>query len=204
MPKNDSTLDSVTHGILLIDKPSGQTSHDVVERVRRAFRQKAVGHAGTLDPAATGLLVLLLGDATRLTPYLQGAEKGYRAKIKLGTVTDSADMDGAILSGPMEPARIKEVLTEMFISRLGNPDVSQPAEGLTPAEMPIVFIKQCLSEMSGDSELAVPSISAVKVKGTPLYQYARAGEEVPIVMRNMNFFGIEYLGFEFLRKINSC
>ena len=83
-------------GILLVDKPSGMTSHDVVDRVRRATGERRVGHAGTLDPMATGLLVVLVGPAARLAPYLTAAEKTYEARIVFGFETDTDDAEGQV------------------------------------------------------------------------------------------------------------
>src|ERR671910_2349518 len=82
-------------GILIIDKPEGWTSHDVVARARRLLREKRVGHTGTLDPFATGVLVLLVGRATRLAQFLSGAEKEYEAIVRLGYATDTGDLTGA-------------------------------------------------------------------------------------------------------------
>src|ERR671914_2402020 len=82
-------------GILIIDKPEGWTSHDVVARVRRVLKEKRVGHTGTLDPFATGVLVLLVGRATRLAQFLAGAEKEYEATVRLGYATDTGDLTGA-------------------------------------------------------------------------------------------------------------
>src|ERR671920_178359 len=82
-------------GILIVDKPGGWTSHDVVARARRILREKRVGHTGTLDPFATGVLVLLVGRATRLAQFLAGAEKEYEATIRLGYATDTGDLTGA-------------------------------------------------------------------------------------------------------------
>ena len=88
---------STTDGLLLVDKPAGMTSHDVVLAARRAFGESRIGHAGTLDPFATGLLVLLLGRATRLLPYLDGVPKEYEASIMLGSETETDDLHGAVV-----------------------------------------------------------------------------------------------------------
>jgi tRNA pseudouridine55 synthase len=88
---------STTDGLLLVDKPAGMTSHDVVLAARRAFGESRIGHAGTLDPVATGLLVLLLGRATRLLPYLDGVPKEYEASIMLGSETETDDLHGAVV-----------------------------------------------------------------------------------------------------------
>src|SRR5215207_5462474 len=86
-------------GILIIDKPEGWTSHDVVARARRLLREKRIGHTGTLDPFATGVLVLLVGRATRLAQFLSGAEKEYEATIRLGHDTDTGDLTGSRREG---------------------------------------------------------------------------------------------------------
>ena len=96
--------DATTDGLLLVDKPAGVTSHDVVLAARRAFGESRIGHAGTLDPFATGLLVLLLGRATRLLPYLDGVPKEYEATIALGRETDTDDLDGATVREAVAPA----------------------------------------------------------------------------------------------------
>src|ERR671914_391717 len=87
------------HGALVIDKPAGWTSHDVVARVRKIIGERKVGHTGTLDPFATGVLVLLIGQATRLAQFLAGAEKEYLATIRLGFATDTGDLTGARREG---------------------------------------------------------------------------------------------------------
>ena len=96
--------DTTTDGLLLVDKPAGVTSHDVVLAARRAFGESRIGHAGTLDPFATGLLVLLLGRATRLLPHLDGVPKEYEAIIALGRETDTDDLEGAVLRECATPA----------------------------------------------------------------------------------------------------
>ena len=95
-PKKIQTSKTEVNGVLLIDKPSGCTSHDVVNKVRRLVNQKAVGHAGTLDPMATGLLVILLGQATKISDYLLNKDKAYQLKAKLGVLTDTLDADGQV------------------------------------------------------------------------------------------------------------
>src|SRR5213082_2741807 len=86
-------------GLLIVDKPAGRTSHDVVARVRRILKEKRIGHTGTLDPFATGLLVLLIGRATRLAQFLSGAEKEYEGLIRLGYATDTGDVTGSRIEG---------------------------------------------------------------------------------------------------------
>src|SRR6185295_17692661 len=90
-------------GLLIIDKPAGPTSHDVVARMRRALREKRIGHTGTLDPAATGVLLLVLGKATRLAKFLSAADKSYEAVVRLGFSTDTADAEGQPI-GPISHA----------------------------------------------------------------------------------------------------
>src|SRR5512136_282582 len=90
--------DTSPHGLLILNKPGGFTSHDVVNRVRRATRVKEVGHAGTLDPMATGVLVVCVGQATRVSEYLLGHDKAYRATIRLGVETNTYDADGEVVA----------------------------------------------------------------------------------------------------------
>jgi len=92
-PTNDDPI-----GVLLVDKPQGMTSHDIVARMRRVFRIKKIGHAGTLDPMATGLLLILVGKATKVSQYLMSMDKEYTGTVKLGEVTDSQDADGEIVA----------------------------------------------------------------------------------------------------------
>jgi tRNA pseudouridine55 synthase len=101
MPATTATTD----GLLLVDKPAGVSSHDVVSAARRALGQKRIGHAGTLDPFATGLLVLLVGRATRLLPYLPGEPKVYLATIRFGAETDTEDLDGQVVREAELPTR---------------------------------------------------------------------------------------------------
>lgn len=135
-------------GILLVDKPPGLTSHDVVDRVRKAAGIRRVGHTGTLDPGATGLLILCLGTATRLSEHLTGLDKVYEGYMRLGVVTDSYDMDGAILEENPVPA-------------LGAED-----------------IQRVFDQYTGDILQTPPMVSAVKVGGERLYKKARKGETV--------------------------
>ena len=104
-----------TDGLLLVDKPAGMTSHDVVLAARRAFGESRIGHAGTLDPFATGLLVLLLGRATRLLPHLDGVPKEYEATISLGRETDTDDLQGAVVreAAPPSDAAIADAIAQL-------------------------------------------------------------------------------------------
>ncbi len=135
-------------GLLLVDKPSGPTSHDIVHKIRRNFRIEKVGHGGTLDPAATGLLVLLLGRATRLSDRIMGGDKEYAGTLRLGTVTNSQDMDGEVLE-------------------------QKPFDAVTREQA-----EAALEPLKGDIYQMPPMVSAIKLNGVPLYKLARKGQEV--------------------------
>lgn len=117
--------DTATDGLLLIDKPAGVTSHDVVLAARRAFGESRIGHAGTLDPFATGLLVLLLGRATRLLPHLDGVPKEYEAVIHLGIETATDDLDGAVVREASPPT--DAAIAEAILGLTGELDQIPPA-----------------------------------------------------------------------------
>ncbi len=136
-------------GILLVDKPTGCTSHDVVAHIRRSFGIKKVGHAGTLDPLATGLLILLLGKATKISQYLISLNKEYEGEFLLGQSTDSHDSDGEVVESKPLPADLNEIKLKTEMLR---------------------FI--------GDQYQTPPMFSAKKHKGKPLYKMARQGQEV--------------------------
>ncbi|MBL4575918.1 MAG: tRNA pseudouridine(55) synthase TruB [Opitutaceae bacterium] len=135
-------------GVLLVDKPSGMTSHDVVSRIRRIFKMKRVGHAGTLDPLATGLLILLIGKATKLSQFLMSLDKVYEGTVKLGESTTTQDAEGEVLSTRPVPELSKE-------------DVEAHTAG---------FI--------GDQYQIPPMYSAIKIDGVPLYKLARKGKTI--------------------------
>src|SRR5260221_7991072 len=116
-------------GVLLVDKREAPTSHDVVEVARRALGVRRVGHAGTLDPLATGLLVLMVGKATRLASLLSGVDKTYRGVLKLGVSTDTFDRDGEP-SGPPRPVTIDRETLSREIDRFRG-TISQPAPGVS-------------------------------------------------------------------------
>ena len=139
-------------GVLLIDKPAGLTSHDVVARVRRIVRERRVGHTGTLDPFATGLLVILVGRATRLAQFLSGAEKEYEAVIRFGFATETGDITGSPISDPN--------------SRDSLPDFS------------VERIEAALESLRGEIDQIPPMYSAKKKDGQKLYELARRGETV--------------------------
>ncbi len=135
----------MTEGIIVVDKPDGMTSHDVVARVRKIFKMRRVGHAGTLDPLATGVLVLLLGKATKLFSKFVAFDKAYCATMILGTETTSADTQGDIIQ-------------------------QRPYQHITRAA-----VEKVLENFIGEIEQIPPMVSAVKIKGRKLYQLARKG-----------------------------
>src|SRR2546426_3100349 len=138
----------VLDGVLVINKPAGWTSHDVVARARTLLGMPKVGHTGTLDPAATGVLVLCLGRATRIAEYLMHADKAYRAVLRLGVATDTQDATGTVVG------RVAETL---------------------PDRAAIVAV---MNRFVGRRQQVPPMYSAVKVQGVPLYKAARAGRTV--------------------------
>ncbi len=135
-------------GVLLIDKPSAHTSHDVVARLRGILRMKRIGHAGTLDPMATGLLVMLVGKATRISQYLMSVDKEYTGTIKLGQSTNTQDAEGQVME-------------------------TRPVPSLTEAD-----VRAALNGFLGDQYQMPPMFSAIKIAGKALYKSARAGEEI--------------------------
>lgn len=150
-------------GILLVDKPGGMTSHDVVSRARRALSTRKVGHAGTLDPMATGLLLLGVGSATRLLTYLVGLGKTYTATIRLGESTDTDDADGEVVA-------------------------TADASAVTRAD-----IDAGVAQLTGDLQQVPSSFSAIKVDGRRSYDRARAGEEVVLPPRRVTVSRFEVL-----------
>ena len=135
-------------GILLIDKPTDHTSHDVVARLRGKLKMRRIGHAGTLDPMATGLLIILVGKATRVSQYLVSLDKEYEGTVELGKVTDTQDAEGEMME-------------------------TRPVPPFTEAE-----VKAVITGFLGDQYQMPPMYSAVKIDGVPLYKSARKGEEV--------------------------
>jgi tRNA pseudouridine55 synthase len=141
------------NGILNIHKAPGMTSHDVVARIRKLLQQKRVGHTGTLDPMATGVLPICVGQATRVAEYLSESGKAYQAEITFGTVTDTYDAEGTII-------------------RTSNTDT------LTPER-----IKDLLPRFLGPQQQVPPLYSAIKIQGQPAYKHARAGEALTLEPR---------------------
>ncbi len=153
-------------GILLVDKPGGITSHDVVARARRALNTRKIGHAGTLDPMATGLLILGVGPATRLLTYIVGLDKTYEATIRLGASTDSDDADGT------EIAR-----ADAAVLAAVTPDA----------------VSAGIAALTGRIEQVPSTVSAIKVGGRRAYDLARAGEEVQLKARDVTVSRFEVL-----------
>ncbi len=151
-------------GFLLVDKASGMTSHDVVAKIRRRFGTKRVGHAGTLDPMATGVLVLGLGNATRLLQYVVDGTKGYSATIALGKSTVTDDREGEILI----------TATPELISQVTDADIAR-----------------VLGEMVGTISQRPSSVSAIKVAGKTGHERVRAGEEFELPSREVTITSID-------------
>lgn len=154
---------SAFSALIAVDKPAGMTSHDVVSRVRRAVGEKRVGHAGTLDPAATGVLVVGIGQATKLLGLLTLDRKGYRATFRLGSETTTDDAEG-------EVTRTAEV----------------PGELLEPARA-----AREVARLVGEHDQVPPSFSAVSVNGRRAYDAARAGEALELAARHVCIYGAE-------------
>jgi tRNA pseudouridine55 synthase len=157
---NDSNLD----GVLLVDKASGMTSHDVVAIVRRQLRTKKVGHCGTLDPLATGLLIIVLGRGTKIQDLLMSEDKEYVGTMTLGTMTDSQDADGKV--------------TE-----------TRPVGEYTREQLDTAFAK-----FHGDFYQMPPMVSAIKKDGVPLYKLARQGKVVEREPRFVHVYAHEIQG----------
>ena len=163
-------------GVLNINKPSGMTSHDVVQALRRILKEKRIGHTGTLDPLATGVLVLCVGKATRIAQFLEAGDKEYQAVMRLGVTTDTLDSEGTVLETrafePPERSRIIEVM-DGFVGRI----MQQP-----------------------------PAYSALKVGGVPSYKLARQGKAKPLEPRPVTIHGIELTSCEnpFVRFTVQC
>lgn len=149
-------------GAVLVDKPAGPTSHDVVDALRRAFRLEKVGHCGTLDPNATGLMIIVLGKGTKLSEKLMSDDKVYEGTIKFGETTDSFDVDGELVS-------------------------SLPVPLMTLEE-----INEAAATFQGDVMQTPPMVSAVKVKGVPLYKMARKGIEVERKARLIHVYNFQF------------
>jgi tRNA pseudouridine55 synthase len=155
----------MNEGILIIDKPKGMTSHDVVDHVRKVLRLRRVGHSGTLDPMASGVLVILVGKATKLFKEFLDFEKGYTATLTLGKVTDTGDADGKVIQSLSCPPLTEETIREVF------------------------------KEFMGEIQQIPPMVSAVRYKGKRLYQFARLGVEVPRKARRVTIKELKLIEF---------
>ena len=153
-------------GILIVDKPEGVTSHDVVSRARRSLGFKKIGHAGTLDPFATGLLVLLLGEGTKLSNFLMEGSKTYLATIRFGEKRDSADLTGEVIE-------------------------RAPFDNISLAD-----VQSALVSFEGETSQLPPMYSALKKKGVPLYRLARKGVEVERRERPVFIESIKVVAFD--------
>jgi len=151
-------------GVLLVDKPAGFTSHDVVAKIRGHFRIKKVGHGGTLDPMATGLLILLTGRGTRLSGQIMGTDKTYEGVMRLGISTDTQDADGTILE-------------------------QKPADHVTTEAIAAEMARRV-----GDQMQTPPMVSAIKKNGVPLYKLARKGEVVEREARLIHVYQFSLTG----------
>ncbi len=145
-------------GLLIIDKPSGMTSHDVVDVVRRRFKMKRVGHSGTLDPVATGVLVILLGKATKLFTQFVHFDKAYEATLRLGVVTDTGDVEGKVL------------------------------EEKDPGGVSADEVRRVFATFVGQRQQVPPMVSAIKYKGQRLYELARRGIQVERAPRPIKIY----------------
>lgn len=164
-------------GSLLINKEKGLTSRQEVNNISRLLGEKKAGHIGTLDPFADGLLIVLLGKATKISPFLEGMDKTYLATLKLGVQTDSGDLTGNEVSHREIPSLNKQTIEKVFKSFLG------------------------------EQEQLPPMYSALKVNGKELYKYARQGQEVERKVRKINIYELKLISFKddeitFLSKVS--
>jgi len=153
-------------GLLLIDKPVGMTSHDVVDAIRGAFRFRKVGHGGTLDPMATGLLILMIGRGTKVSERIMTFDKTYEGVMRLGIETDTEDADGRVVA-EHDPSGVGEAA-----------------------------VVATLAVRQGDQMQMPPMVSAVKKKGVPLYKLARKGKTVEREPRLIHVYEFSLLGFD--------
>ena len=160
------TGSAVRDGVLTVKKEAGWTSHDVVAKIRRLLGGTKVGHAGTLDPASTGVLPILIGKGTRIAEYLVGWDKEYRAVLRLGETTDTQDATGTVLA-------------------------TRPTAGVTASA-----IHAAIDPFRGTIEQVPPMYSAVKIGGRPLYQSARAGRTVAREARSVVIHHLDVLGID--------
>lgn len=153
----------MANGIIIIDKPAGWTSMDVCGKLRGILKTKKVGHAGTLDPMATGVLPVFVGSATRAVSYAEAGDKEYIAGLRLGLVTNTQDTSGDVLE-------------------------QHPAEGITRGQLEAV-----LARFTGEIQQVPPMYSAIKIGGQKLYELARKGQEIERPARTVTIHGLELL-----------
>jgi tRNA pseudouridine55 synthase len=161
--KRQEDLQSVVSGVLILDKPVGMTSHDVVQVVRRGTGIRRAGHTGTLDPRASGVLVVLIGPAVRLSEFVSASDKRYQATVRLGSSTDTFDAEGRIT----QSASAEDISEEQF--------------------------HQALEQFVGEIEQIPPPYSAIKVDGRKAYEMSREGEEVNLAPRKINVYSLDLL-----------
>ena len=154
------------NGIIIINKPAGFTSQQVVSKVKKILNIKKAGHTGTLDPLATGVLPILLGDCTKISKYLIEHDKKYIAKIKFGEKRDTGDLEGNVIE-------------------ISNKKVEDE-----------VAIETILKNFIGKQEQIPPKYSAIKINGKKLYEYARRGEEIEIPKREIEIYELNLLNFD--------
>jgi tRNA pseudouridine55 synthase len=154
------------NGVININKPSGMTSHDVVQQARRILREKRIGHTGTLDPLATGVLVLCVGNATRIAQYLEAGEKEYAAVMRLGITTDTLDAEGRVLERRAYAAPSRVALAE------------------------------AMQKFSGAIMQRPPAYSAIKISGVPSYELARQGKAEPNKARPVTIHDIRLTAYD--------
>jgi tRNA pseudouridine55 synthase len=162
-------------GVLVIDKPRGPTSHDVVARLRKALGTREVGHAGTLDPMATGVLVVLIGEATKLAPYVTAEDKEYEATLELGSETDTLDADGA-------------VVRRAEVSEAARDALRGTREPLHP------LLRRALDAERARTAQVPPAYSAIHAGGERAHERARRGERVELEARPVSVKRLEALG----------
>ena len=155
------------NGILVLDKPAGMTSNSALQKVKKLFQAQKAGHTGSLDPLATGVLPICLGEATKVSHFLLDADKCYRARCILGSVTTTGDSDGEIIANHPVPQLSEQQLLNL------------------------------LASFQGDQEQTPPMYSALKYNGRPLYEYARKGIEIERKARHINIFNIKLLNYSF-------
>ena len=160
------------NGIIVLNKPKDITSHDAVHKMRKILCMRSVGHAGTLDPLATGILPILLGDATKISKYMIDHDKEYKVTLKFGSRTNTGDITGE----EIESVEIKETFFDEE------------------------NIKDVLESFIGKQEQTPSMYSAIKVKGKKLYEYARAGETVEVPKRNIEIYSIYLLDMNIKTK----